>query len=180
MDFIDFADPGTPAIDAWRKSINGEAKYTKVPPCALAAIVANETGGRNILQEGVPPGPGCGVGLCQVTSGVDWSSLQQPTYNGFHLMDPGANLYVAAEYFLGPAISFATKLKAADEAKFAAFGDGQILFYAMAAYNEGETAVRDRFESGQNPDNGTTDGYAARAMAHYLAFVAVSHEAAVP
>ena len=55
----------------------------------LAAIVCRETGGQNILQIGMAPGPGCGVGLTQITSGVDWSVASAPTYPGYGpLLDP--------------------------------------------------------------------------------------------
>jgi hypothetical protein len=186
MDSVAFADKSVPAIFALAASINGEAAYTKVPPCALAAIIANETGGKNELQEGADPATGllpdgtqCGVGVCQITDGIDqpWNP-KRPTYAGFDLLNPAQNMFVACEYFLAPAIKFAQGLQVADPEKFAQFGDGQVLFYAFAAYNEGEGAVKERFEGGQNPDNGTTDGYAARAMKAYIGFVAASHAAA--
>ena len=93
-------------------SINNQARAAGVPPCALAAIVMRESGGKNIMQVGVPPGPGCGVGLTQITYGVDWSSPANPTYalNGvtYSLMDPSSNLYVAAKGFLVSAITGAS------------------------------------------------------------------------
>ena len=176
MDFIAFAAPSEPGLNQWAAQINAEAKIGGVPPCALAAIVARETGGRNVLQEGMPPGPGCGVGLCQVTSSVDWSDVAHPTFRGYDLLDPGQNLYVAAAWFLGPSISDALRLQRVDPVSFARFGGGQALWYAYAGYNEGWGAVMKRYDAGQNPDGGTTDGYGAWTFAKYLALVAEAHQ----
>ena len=86
---------------------------------------------------------------------------------------------VAAAYFLAPAIQSALRLQRDDPTGFARFGDGQVLFYAFAAYNAGFGAVLARYNAGENPDGGTTDGYAARAIAAYSDFVAGSHRALV-
>src|ERR1700743_3302095 len=70
-------------------------------PCMLAAIVARESSGQNILQRGVAPGPGCGVGLCQITSDVDWTNISAPYYPGYgNLLDALTNLEVGAHVFL--------------------------------------------------------------------------------
>jgi len=175
MDFVTFADPAIPPIYTLRSPINAEATIAKVPPCALAAIVDNESGGRNVLQVGKQPGPGAGVGLCQITADVDWSDLAHPKLHGYDLWDEAQNLYVAAAYFLAPAIQSALRLQRDDPTGFARFGDGQVLFYAFAAYNEGWGGVMGRYRAGQNPDNETTNGYAARAIIAYTDFVAGSH-----
>lgn len=179
MDFVAFADTTIPAIYALRSPINAEAQIAKVPACALAAIVDNESEGRNVLQEGMPPGPGAGVGLCQITVGVDWSDLAHPKFHGYDLWDEADNLYVAAAFFLAPAIQSALRLQRDDPTGFARFGDGQVLFYAFAAYNEGWGGVIARYRAGQNPDGSTTDGYAARAILAYNDFVAGSHRSLV-
>lgn len=162
-------------------AINNEAEIAKVPPCALAAIVARETGGQNILQYGADPATGllpdgstAGVGLCQITAGVDWSDPAHPKYKGYDLWNPADNLYVAAAWFLAPAIATATRLQRDYPATFARFGDGQILFWAFAAYNAGDGWIEEAASQGRNPDNGTTDGYAADAYSKYLAFVQAS------
>ena len=177
MDTVRFQDKSQPGVNALADNINTEAALANVPPCALAAIVDVETGGRNILQEGIPPGPDCGVGVCQITAGVDWSNPSHPTYEGIDLWNVADNLHVAAAFFLAPAITAATRLKAQNPSAFAQWGDGQILWYAFAAYNEGVGAVTKALAEGRNPDSGTTDGYATRAMAAYLDFVQASHAA---
>jgi hypothetical protein len=184
MDFVRFSDASVPGINALAHDINGEAEMAKVPPCALAAVVGNESDGKNELQEGtdtttmlLPDGTRPGVGPCQITAGVDWSNLQHPTYEGYDLWNVPDNLYVAAAFFLAPAIASAQRLQESDPVGFAKWGDGQVLFYAFAAYNEGVGRVQTKFAAGENPDDGTTDGYAARAMAQYTAFVAASHAA---
>lgn len=174
MDFTRFSDPSQPAINAWARDINAEAIIAGVPPCALAAIVDNETDGRNILQEGMPAGPGAGVGLCQITAGVDWSNPDRPTYETYNLWDPAQNLYVAAAYFLAPAIADAARLQREDLAGFSRWGNGQVLWYAFAAYNEGWGGVYSRYAQGLNPDDTTTNGYAQRAYAAYIEFLAAS------
>ena len=177
MDFVLFAEPGSPGMNQWRSPINAEAQIAKVPPCALAAIVENETGGRYVLQEGMPPGPGCGVGLAQITSSVDWSNMAAPTFQGYPLLNPADNLYVAAAYFLAPAIQSALRLQRDDPAGFGRFGGGQVLWYAAAAYNAGWGAVAGLYAQGRSPDGGTTNSYASRFIAAYNDFVATSHAA---
>ena len=179
MDFVAYADTSIPAIYALRSPINAEAQIAKVPPCALAAIVDNESEGRNVLQEGMQPGPGAGVGLCQITAGVDWSDLAHPKFHGYDLWNEADNLYVAAAYFLAPAIQSALRLQRDDPTGFARFGDGQVLFYAFAGYNEGFGAVLARYKAGENPDGETTNGYATRALSAYNDFVSGSHKAIV-
>lgn len=178
MDSVKFYCPSHPGVNQWASDINNEAEIAGVPPCALAAIVARETGGRNVLQDGMQAGdPECGVGLCQITAGVDWSNLSDPTYQGFHLLKPADNLYVAAAYFLKGCISNALRLQRTDPIKFARFGGGQVLYYAFAAYNEGAGAVNARFARGEDPDGGTTDSYARDVLFTYLSYVAESHHA---
>jgi hypothetical protein len=186
MDFIAYADTSIPAIYALRSPINAEAQIAKIPPCALAAIVDNESVGENVLQNGVntatmllPDGTRPGVGVCQITAGVDWSDYARPTFQGYDLWNVPDNLYCAAAFFLAPAIQSALRLQRDDPTGFARFGDGQVLFYAFAGYNEGWGTVAARYAAGENPDDSTTDGYAARATAAYNDFVAGSHRSLV-
>lgn len=175
MDFVAFKAPSHPALNGLASIINTEATIAKIPPCFLAAVVNRETGGQNIFQEGVPRGPGCGVGLAQITSGVDWDNPVKPTFEGYDLMDEADNLYVAGAFFLAPAIKSALRLQIADPVGFQQFGGGQVIYYAAAAYNAGWGAVISRFKAGKDPDGGTTDGYAHAVYEFYAAFVAESH-----
>jgi len=179
MDQIEFNSPGHPGVNALRTSINNQAKAAGVPPCALAAVVANETGGQNILQHGMPPGPGCGVGLCQITSGVDWTHMDQPTYQAdgraWALLDPSSNLYVAAKYYLAPTIFDLLDDREKHPAQYAEFSS-DILFFVFAAYNAGTGTVISALRAGHNPDGYTTARYAERAMLFYNEFLTESHE----
>jgi hypothetical protein len=107
-----------------------------------------------------------------------WSPTN-PTYEGYSLFNPADNLYCAAAFFLAPAIQSALRLQRDDPTGFARFGDGQVLFYAFAGYNEGFGAVLARYKAGENPDDSTTNGYAARALTAYNDFVSGSHKALV-
>ena len=93
-----------PALMAYASQYTVAAQKTaQVTPCMLAAIANRETGGTNELQIGVPPGPGCGVGITQITAGVDWSNVNDPVYPGYgSLMDTQVNLTVCAVVFLEP------------------------------------------------------------------------------
>ena len=155
-----FNVPSKPALQRYRAQFTQAAKATKlVDACMLAAIVERESGGRNILQENMPPGPGCGVGLCQVTYAVDWSDLAHPTYPGYgKLLDPLTNLRVAASAFLEPALrAFPGNLPA-----------------AFAAYNLGISGVQSEIAEGLNVDARTTDGYSAAVYRNYVNFAAAS------
>jgi hypothetical protein len=131
-----------------------------VDPCMLAAIVNRESGGQNILQEGVPAGPGCGVGLCQITYGVDWETLTAPTYPGYgSLFDPLVNLRVAATAFLQPTLE--------------QFPYNHIA--AFAAYNLGVGGVQQELAQGLSPDAYTTDNdYGRDVFTDWINFVAAS------
>ena len=173
MNFVDFHSPTHPALNALARTINAEARIAKVPACFLAAIVNRETGGRNIFQTGMPLGDGCGVGLTQITSGVVWNKakMDDPTFEGYHLMDEASNLYVAAAFFIAPLIQSALRLQRDAPVSFDRFGNGQVAYYAAAGYNEGWNAVLSRFDQGIDPDGGTTDNYAKAVAAMYDAFV---------
>jgi hypothetical protein len=177
MDFVRFSDPSQPAINALANDINAQAEAAKVPACALAAIVDNESGGQNILQVGFSPGPGAGVGVCQITYGVNWTDLDHPTYQGLDLWNPADNLKCAATYFLQPVIRNAMALQASDPTGFQVWGNGQVLWYAFASYNAGWGAVMAAYRGGRNPDSITTDSYATRAFAAFVDFTGASHQA---
>lgn len=161
-----FNVPHLPELQQYRLLYTRAAMETKlVGPCMLAAIVARESGGRNILQEGVLPGPGCGCGLTQVTYGVDWSTRAVPCYPGFgRLMDPLTNLRVSASSFLQPAL-----------AAFPCY-----LVAAFAAYNLGIEGVRSELAEGLDPDTRTTSGnYGRDVYRKFIDYAAASMGVAV-
>lgn len=176
MDFVAFSDPNTPGVDQWKRSINNQANASKIPPCALAAIVMRESGGRNVLQAGMPPGVGCGVGLTQVTSNVNWSNPNAPTYNGtsYNLLDPSSNLWIAAEYFLRPAIQECLLLREHHGDVMNAINPN-ILYFVFAAYNMGFGGMENEVLKGRDPDKATTNFYAAGTLGFYNDFIAASH-----
>jgi hypothetical protein len=174
MDFVKFSAPAHPALNALAQQINDEAVIGKVPPCALAAIVMRESGGQNIFQRGMPKGPGCGVGLTQITAGVDWTNPDDPRFQGYRLLDPQQNLYVAAAFFLAPAINQCLVLREQKAAVMAQFSD-EILYFAFAAYNAGFGAVSSAINNGSDPDARTTSTYAAGTLAFYHDFLQSSH-----
>lgn len=132
-----------------------------VDPCMLAAIVEQESGGQNILQNGMKAGdPDCGVGLCQITYGVDWSNTSNPTYPGYgSLFDPATNLKVAAHAFLDPVLG--------------QFPGNYVA--AFAAYNAGASAVKSALAAGRSPDSATTGGnYGTTVYNLYVKFLTQS------
>ena len=180
MDFVAFNAPSHPSLNALAVSINNQAKAGGVPPCALAAIVANETGGRNVFQEGMPHAAGCGVGLCQITSGVNWTDPESPTYladgKSWALLDPSSNLYVAAKYYLAPNIFDLLDDREKHPAQYAEFS-GEILYFAFAAFNAGLGEVISAVRVGHDPDSWTSNHYAQRALNFYKALVKESSNA---
>ncbi len=180
MDFVAYAPverlsgPGQ-----WAGFINAEASVAGVPPCALAAIVQRESQGRNIFQEGVPPGPGCGVGLTQITYNVDWSDPQRPVWvtpsgTRLELLDPAQNLLCSAKFFLRPAIDLMLNLRNLYGAEMSAFSS-EVLYFAFAAYNAGGDQVESAIVRGVDPDTITTDNYASGTLAIYHTLLAESH-----
>jgi len=156
-----FNVPWHPALMAYAAQYTAAAQATaQVTPCMLAAIVNRETGGQNELQIGVAPGPGCGVGLTQITAGVDWSNINAPAYPGYgSLMDTQINLKVCAEVFLEPLLQ-----------QFA--GDHQSAF---AAYNVGAGNVQQELAEGLSPDAWTTGAnYGQSVFRDWIDFVAAS------
>lgn len=169
MNFVRFNDPSAPSLNRLAREINGEAEIAKIPPCLLAAIVNRETGGRNVLQDGMSPGPGCGVGLCQITAGVDWKD-SHPRFAGYDLLNESDNLYVAAAYFLAPLIASASRIQRDNPQGFERSCRGQVIYAAAAGYNGGFGMVLDAVAGGYDCDAHTTNGYAADVFSHYLAF----------
>lgn len=176
MDSVHFNAPSHPALMAYQHDINGEAEVAKIPPCLLAAIVWRESGGQNILQEGMSPGPGCGVGLTQITASVDWSNPSKPVFQGYDLLNAADNLYVAAAFFLAPLITQATRAQRDQPDAFAAACKGQIIYAVAAGYNAGWGAVTDAMFRLTDVDANTTNGYATDTLAKYEALVAESHQ----
>jgi hypothetical protein len=175
MDFVQFNDPSQPALMAHRNDIQYAADQAGIPSCLLAAIVWRESGGQNVYQEGVPRGPGCGVGLAQITAGVDWSNPDDPTYQGYHLMTPADNLYVAANFFLKGLVQSASNAQAHDPLAFSNACRGQIVFAVACGYNAGWGAVQSALQQGVDADTRTTNGYGADVLAKYIALVNASH-----
>ena len=122
------------------------------------------------------PGPGCGVGLCQITYGVDWTNLTRPTLNGYDLLDPYSNLYVAANFFLGPAVSECKQAQSTFADKYQASCAGQIVYGAAVAFNAGWDAVQMAMDRGIDADEYTTDRYATYVFDRYLYYTTTSHE----
>lgn len=177
IDYVPFNAPA-PALEhvqQWAALINAEAQLAKVPPCALAAIVCRESGGQDIPPQRGSKRAGRGVGLTRISTGVHWTDPGDPTYDGYHLLRPAENLYVCCAHFIAPLLANATRLQAGDPAGFARFGQGQILYYLFAAYNAGWASVTRLYAKDQDPDSGTSDGYAADTFERYMKFVAVSH-----
>ncbi len=171
MNFVGFNAPNHPALMAYQHDINGEAEVAKIPPCLLAAIVWRESGGQNILQEGMSPGPGCGVGLTQITAGVDWSLPQNPSFQGYDLLHPADNLYVAAAFFLAPLISQAERAQRDTPAPFAVACKGQIVYAVAAGYNAGWGAVQTAMFRGVDADEYTSNNYAKDVLGKYALLV---------
>ena len=156
----DFAVP-------WRKAIMQYAPlYTQAAqgcsltePCMLAAIVDRESGGANVLQRGMIPGPGTGAGIAQITFGVQWSG-PFPSYPGYgNLMDPLTNLRVAAHEFLEPALK--------------KFPNDHVA--AFAAYNLGIQGVGAELLRGLSPDAWTTaQDYGSSVFHDWINFSAAS------
>jgi hypothetical protein len=156
-----FRVPWHPALMQYTSLYTEAVKgCTLADPCMLAAIVARESGGRNVLQDGMAPGPGCGVGICQVTAGVSWS-LTDPSWPGIpgSLLDPKTNLHVATHFFLEPALE--------------RFPNNHVA--AFAAYNLGSSGVSTELAEGLSPDAWTTgDNYGASVFTDWINFSAVS------
>ena len=156
-----FNVPWRPALMRYAEGYREAASDTAfVDPCMLAAIVARETGGQNVYQFGVPAGPGCGVGICQITSGVDWSVLSSPSFPGYGpLMNPDVNLQVSAKEFLDPLLR--------------SFPGSHLS--AFAAYNLGAKAVKQELRLGLSPDSWTTHhDYGTDVFTSWITFAAVS------
>lgn len=176
MDFVTFNAPSHPALMKWQSDVNSEAEIAKIPPCLLAAIMWRETGGTNELQIGVAPGPGCGVGLCQITSGVSWNSLTDPTYDGYHIFTkPADNLYVAAAYYIAPDLANAARAQRDQPAEFSIACHNQEVVAVAAAFNGGWGIVERAMANGVDVDTYTTDGYAADCLSKFIALTTESH-----
>src|SRR6516165_8280465 len=175
MDFVKFNDLAHPELMKYQNDILYASAQANIPSCLLAAIVWRETGGQNILQIGVPPGPGAGVGLTQITAGVDWSDINDPKYHGYHLMQPADNLYVAANYFIKGLVQSAEDAETNNSAAFQRSCRGELIFAVACGYNAGWGAVIDAMSEGVDADTKTTNGYGADVFAKYLTLVNNSH-----
>jgi hypothetical protein len=131
----------------------------EVTPSMLAAIVKRESGFRNIFQAGMPRGVGCGVGYCQLTSGVEWIDLDHPTIGGLDLTVPSNNFTVAVRDFLLPA--------------FRSFPDSHQA--AFDAYNLGAGGVAAELIAGESPDANTTDGnYGSDVFENWILYASIN------
>ena len=175
MDFVAFACDDDPEVYQWQVGINQAAIKADVPPCFLAAIVNRESGGRNIYQVVMTHGPGCGVGLTQITYGVDWTYPSDPTLNGYHLLRPYENLFVAANFFIAPAIAECKQAQIYKPYEYGVSCNGQVLYGAAVVYNAGWSAVDEAMRGGYDADKNTTNGYAEDVYKTYLRYVQASH-----
>jgi membrane-bound lytic murein transglycosylase MltF len=156
-----FYIPWRPMLMQYTALYDQAAQETaSVDPCMLAAIVNHESLIRHYAHESTPPGPGCGVGLCRISSGVDWSTSASPTYPGFgDPLDPLTNLRIAATNFLQPALE--------------QFPYNHIA--AFAAYNLGIDAVQQEIAQRLDPDERTTGGnYGHAVFTDWINFAATS------
>lgn len=161
-----FNVPQKPMLQRYRAQFLQAARETKrVDACMLAAIVERESGGRNVLQEGIAPGPGAGAGICQITFGACWDDIANPTYPGYgRLLDPLTNLRVAASCFLEPAL--------------AAFPNN--LIAAFASYNLGISGVQQEIMENIPVDTRTAaHSYGSSVFKSYVNFAAASMLVAV-
>lgn len=176
MDLIRLHVPSSPAVQKWADKINAVCSVTVVAPCLLGAIVKRESGGSNMFQIGMPRGPGCGCGLCQITYAVDWANLDAPTYGGLPLMDPVSNLHVAAISFLVPLYHSAVKAQSERPHSFEVSCHGQLAYAMAAGYNAGWGAVEEAMSEGVDADSKTTNGYASDVFSTFCAYLAESHK----
>lgn len=182
MDLVKFSAPSDPAVNQWAADINAACYGTNVPPCLLAAIIKRESKGRNIFQEGMLPGPGCGVGLCQITYAVDWASLDHPTYGGLDLTVPANNLRVAVRDFLSGLVASAVVAQKESPISFTVSCKGQIVYAVACGYNAGWDGVARAMAASQLadtfiPTTGGEDGpYGENVLAIYTAYVNESHK----
>ena len=147
----DISFPWRPDIMAYEPAIDwavDSAGNRSVSPMMVAAIIDRESNWRNIFQEGVERGTGCGVGLCQVTYGVDWTDMNKPKFRGVDLTVPRYNIAVAIRNFLLPALQ--------------AFPNSHQ--EAFDAYNLGIGGVQGEIAAGESPDTFTTGGNYGRAV----------------
>jgi hypothetical protein len=184
MDYADYR-PTQPDSDMGTLAplLNAQAKAASIPPCLLAAIVQRESGGRNIIEEGVPPGPGAGAGVAQITANVLWLTLDKPQYKFqgqyWDLLDPSSNLFIAARAFLKPALINCATLVALCPQTTSKFGNGQLAFFVACSFNAGFSTVTNAVYAGQNPDFVTTfeqgSYYGSAVLATYEQYVTDSH-----
>jgi hypothetical protein len=181
MNFTAFLATADPEVGPLADAINAACKGSTVEPCFLAAIIKRESNGRNILQEGVPPGPGCGVGPTQITYDVDWKYVSNPTFKGirfnktYRLMKITDNLECAVKEFLEPLVDNMTKLRKSNPLAYQDYAEGQILIGVAAAYNAGYNAVADAILSGEHVDEVTENSnYATDVYDHCLQFLIAS------
>lgn len=175
MDLVAFNCPSDPAIQKWRSEINAACAGTKVPPCLLAAIVKRETNGQNIFQIGMPRGTDCGVGLAQITYGVNWADKNHPTLAGLDLTVPSNNLRVAVQQFLTGLINDALAAQQESPVEFGVSCRGQVAYAVACGYNAGFNAVEQAMAQGVDADTKTTNDYAAEVYPRYLAYAKESH-----
>jgi hypothetical protein len=163
----------------WHPSLMQYASlYTKaanlsknVEPCMLAAITNRESGGRNVIQAGtnlttmlLGDGTRPGVGVCQITAGVDWTDLQSPKFQTFELWDPLSNITVAALFFLQPGLD--------------QFPDNHRA--AFDSFNLGGGGVQQELDHGMDKDTLSTGGnYGITVFTDWINFTAVSIGASV-
>jgi hypothetical protein len=180
VNFVTFSASADAEVGPLADQINEACRGTVIPPCFLAAIVKRETGGRNILQIGVPPGPGCGVGVCQITYAVRWDDTSRPTFSGasgreYDLQSVPDNLACAVVEFLTPLAGQMESLRSVSPTLYGQCAAGQILCGVAAGYNAGYAPVASAVANAQQVDSVTTGGnYASAVFQSYLDFCVAS------
>jgi len=145
-----------PAI-AWAVNTYGQRLVTQ---SMLSAIISRESNFQNIFQAGVPRGPGCGVGPCQITAGVDWTDVDHPTLAPYgDLTVVRNNLWAAVAGFLVPAL--------------VAFPGSHR--DAFDSYNLGVGGVEQELSAGEDPDALTTGGnYGTAVFDAWITYAAIA------
>lgn len=189
MDFVQLSSKAS-QVGQWAAAINAVCKQVPtVAPCQLGAHVIWESRGQNVFQQGVKRGPGCGVGLGQITApqespggeGVVWADINNPYYLGpdgkhYVLLDPQSNLYVAAKFFLERLNAQAAQAQKESPISFSASCHGQIVYAAAAGYNAGWGAVEEALAGSFDANKVTySKSYASDVFGEYNSLVKLSH-----
>lgn len=135
---------------AYSQAVSGTSD---IDECMLAAFTSRESGGQNILQIGLEPGPGTGVGLLQIIDKVDWKNTSNPIYPGYGpLLDPTINLTVGAHEYIQPALSMLQKFTLPTSP----YAESLRYIAAFDSFNMGPDHIESTLSSGIDPTLYTT------------------------